>query len=69
MCVGSDRDHWWAVVFKMCKKWVIFLPAWKIFTSHKKTLLHGVNLLGFDKGKRRQYAIRYLPQLKPTFIS
>jgi len=54
VCVGSDRDHWWAVVFKM---WIISVPAWKIFTSHKKTLLCGVNLLGFDKGKRRQYTI------------
>lgn len=51
MCVGLDRDQWWAVVFKM---WVIPLPACKILTSYKKTLLHGVNLLGFDKEKRRQ---------------
>jgi len=54
MCVGSDKGHWWAGVFKM---WVISLPAWKIFATHKKTLLHVVNLLGFDKGKRQQYII------------
>jgi hypothetical protein len=50
------------------KMWVVSLPGWKVFTSHKLTLLHGVNLLGFDKGKRRQYTI-FTPQLKTTIIS
>jgi len=45
MCVASDRDQWWALVFKM---WVFSESAWKIFTSRKKILLRGVNLLGFD---------------------
>jgi hypothetical protein len=54
MYVGSDKGHRWAVMFKM---WAISLPAWEIFATQKKTLLHVVNLLGFDKGKRRQYII------------